>query len=148
MTTYQLRVHSREVFNLSLAYHTGYNLIAIQEDGTTTIQYIDLYTNSTLDIGFHISEPISAQEYTIIGEDGTSRTILWGTQTIHDATMQNTTVEYLTENKVYTSIVIGEIDSVEALKIFNKINRLKIKRLIANYLIILKIRFTAFKSRT
>ena len=27
MVTYQLRIHSREVFNSSLGYHTGYDLM-------------------------------------------------------------------------------------------------------------------------
>ena len=42
MANYQLRIHSRKVFNSSLAYHTGYDLITIHEDGSKTIQYIDL----------------------------------------------------------------------------------------------------------
>ena len=126
---YQLRVHARDVnVNLSpvpggtdIGNHTGYDLITIHEDGSKTIQYIDLYTNSSLDIGFYISAPVPAQEYTITDEDGNSRTILWGTQTAHDGTMQATTVEYLTEYKVYTSTIIDETNSTEAFKAFNKI---------------------------
>ena len=121
MANYQLRIHSRKVFNSSLAYHTGYDLITIHEDGSRTIQYIDLYTNFSLDIGFYISAPVPAQEYTITDEDGSSRTILWGTQTAHDETMQATTVEYLAENEVYTSVIIDMNNSLQALKVFNKI---------------------------
>ena len=62
-----------------------------------------------------------AQEYTITDEDGSSRTILWGTQTAHDETMQATTVEYLAENEVYTSVIIDMNNSLQALKVFNKI---------------------------
>ena len=126
---YQLRVHARDVnVNLSpvpggtdIGNHTGYDLITIHEDGSQTIQYIDLYTNISLDIGFYISAPVPAQEYTITDEDGNSKTILWGTQTAHDGTMQATTVEYLAEYKVYTSTIIDEANSTEAFKAFNKI---------------------------
>lgn len=122
MVKYELRVHVRDViFGLDVGNHTGYDLITIHEDGSKTIQYIDLYTNASLDIGFYISAPVPAQEYTITDEDGNSRTILWGTQTAHDGAMQATTVEYLTEYKVYTSTIIEETDSAEALKAFNKI---------------------------
>ena len=44
MVTYQLRIHSREVFNSPLGYHTGYDLITTREDGSQTVQYIDLYS--------------------------------------------------------------------------------------------------------
>ena len=126
---YELRVHSRDVRadlsplpgDTDIGNHTGYDLITTHEDGSQTIQYIDLYTNSSLDIGFYISAPVPAQEYTIMDEDGNSRTILWGTQTAHDGTMQVTTVEYLTEYKVYTSTIIDETNSTEAFKAFNKI---------------------------
>ena len=126
---YQLRVHARDVnVNLSpvpggtdIGNHTGYDLITIHEDGSQTVQYIDLYTNISLDIGFYISAPVPAQEYTITDEDGNSKTILWGTQTAHDGTMQATTVEYLAEYKVYTSTIIDEANSTEAFKAFNKI---------------------------
>ena len=121
MVTYQLRIHSREVFNSSLGYHTGYDLITTHDDGSQTIQYIDLYTNSSLDICFYISAPVPVQKYTITNENGNSRTILWGTQTAHDGAMQATTVEYLTEYKVYTSTIIEETNSTEAFKAFNKI---------------------------
>ena len=126
---YELRVHSRDVRadlsplpgDTDIGNHTGYDLVTTHEDGSQTIQYIDLYTNTSLDICFYISAPVSVQEYTITDEDGNSRTILWGTQTLHDGTMQATTVEYLTEYKVYTSTIIGTNNSEKALKIFNQI---------------------------
>ena len=122
MVKYELRVHVRDViFGLDVGNHTGYDLITIHEDGSSTIQYIDLYTNFSLDMGFYISAPVPAQEYTITDADGNSRTILWGTQTAHDGAMQATTVEYLTEYKVYTSTIIDATNSTEAFKIFNKI---------------------------
>lgn len=53
--TYELRAHSRNV-NVDLnpeepgetpvGKHTGYDLITIHEDGSRTIQYIDLYSIS------------------------------------------------------------------------------------------------------
>ena len=126
---YELRVHSRDVRadlsplpgDTDIGNHTGYDLITTHEDGSQTIQYIDLYTNSSLDIEFYISAPVPVQEYTITDENGNSRTILWGTQTAHDGAMQATTIEYLTEYKVYTSTIINETNSAEALKAFNKI---------------------------
>lgn len=122
MVKYELRVHVRDViFGLDIGNHTGYDLITTHEDGSKTIQYIDLYTNASLDIEFYISAPVPVQEYTITDENGNSRTILWGTQTAHDGAMQATTIEYLTEYKVYTSTIINETNSAEALKAFNKI---------------------------
>ena len=122
MIKYELRVHVRDVIlGLDIGNHTGYDLITTHEDGSQTIQYIDLYTNISLNIGFYISDPVPVQEYTITDEDGNSRTILWGTQTAHDGAMQETTTEYLAEYKVYTSTIINEINSAEALKAFNKI---------------------------
>ena len=126
---YELRVHSRDVRadlsplpgDTDIGNHTGYDLITTHEDGSKTIQYIDLYTNASLDIEFYISAPVPVQEYTITDENGNSRTILWGTQTAHDGAMQATTIEYLTEYKVYTSTIINETNSAEALKAFNKI---------------------------
>ncbi len=126
---YELRVHSRDVRadlsplpgDTDIGNHTGYDLVTTHEDGSQTIQYIDLYTNTSLDICFYISAPVSVQEYTITDEDGNSRTILWGTQTAHDGTMQATTVEYLTEYKVYTSTIIEKTNSAGALNAFNKI---------------------------
>lgn len=105
---YELRVHSRDVRadlsplpgDTDIGNHTGYDLITTHEDGSKTIQYIDLYTNASLDIEFYISAPVPVQEYTITDENGNSRTILWGTQTAHDGAMQATTIEYLTEYKV------------------------------------------------
>ena len=49
MVKYELRVHVRDViFGLDVGNHTGYDLITIDEDGSKTIQYIDLYTNASL----------------------------------------------------------------------------------------------------
>ncbi len=50
MTTYELRVHSRDVKineNLgSIGKHTGYDLIITDDNGKKTIQSIDLYSNN------------------------------------------------------------------------------------------------------
>lgn len=46
--TYKLQIHSRNVLNIG--NYTGYDLITIYEDGSKTIQYIDLYTNASLDM--------------------------------------------------------------------------------------------------
>lgn len=47
MITYELRVHARDViFGLDIGNHTGYDLITTREDGSQTVQYIDLYSIS------------------------------------------------------------------------------------------------------
>lgn len=39
MATYQLRIHSREVFNSPLGYHTGYDLITYVDGVPTRIDF-------------------------------------------------------------------------------------------------------------
>lgn len=66
---YELRVHSRDVRadlsplpgDTDIGNHTGYDLITTHEDGSQTIQYIDLYTNSSLDIGLLLYLPKNIQ---------------------------------------------------------------------------------------
>ena len=48
MTTYELRIHTRDVSLTEeglgdIGEHTGYDLITTHDDGSQTIQYIDLY---------------------------------------------------------------------------------------------------------
>lgn len=45
MVKYELRVHAHDViFGLDIGNHTGYDLITTHEDGSQTVQYINLYS--------------------------------------------------------------------------------------------------------
>ena len=123
MTTYELRIHTRDVSLTEeglgdIGEHTGYDLITTHDDGSQTIQYIDLYNNNGK-INFYITEiPITVVEYTLIDDTGISRNIKWGNRTFHNGQEVDTTEDYLETYQAYTDSLIS---GSSALTVFNKI---------------------------
>ncbi len=137
--TYELRAHVRDVRvditplpgNTKINRHSGYDMITINEDGTKTIQYIDLY-NDNGKIKYYISAPISAMEYTLVetsitGETTTTK-ITWGQQTFQNGQVIQTNVDYLKDFNVEADIVLDGNEAVEA---FNKI---KLEAALTNFM--------------
>lgn len=133
MTTYELRIHARDVSLTEgglgdIGEHTGYDLITIHDDGTQTIQYIDLYKQDGK-INFYITTtPITVIEYTLTDDTGTSRNIKWGSKTFHNGQEINTTEDYLETYQASTKTLIS---GDNALAVFNKI---KLEAMILNQL--------------
>ena len=123
MTTYELRIHARDVSLTEeglgdIGEHTGYDLITIHNDGTQTIQYIDLYRQNGK-INFYITEiPITVVEYTLTDDTGISRNIKWGNKTFHNGAEIDTTEDYLETYQAFTTTLIS---GSSALAVFNKI---------------------------
>jgi len=123
MTTYEFRIHARDVSLTNeglgdIGKHTGYDLITTHDDGTQTIQYIDLYRQDGK-INFYITTvPITVVEYTLTDDTGTSRNIKWGSKTFHNGQEIDITKNYLETYQAYTKTLIS---GSEALVVFNKI---------------------------
>lgn len=112
MTTYELRVHSRDVKineNLgSIGKHTGYDLIITDDNGKKTIQSIDLYNNNEK-INFNFLS-CSAENYLL--ENGSH--IIWGTQTFQNNQVKNTTSQYLNDYSAEAKIILSGNNALEA----------------------------------
>lgn len=112
MTTYELRVHSRDVKineNLgSIGKHTGYDLIITDDNGKKTIQSIDLYNNNEK-INFNFLS-CSAENYLL--ENGSH--IIWGTQTFQNNLVKNTTSQYLNDYSAEAKIILSGNNALEA----------------------------------
>lgn len=117
MTQYILQAHRNEIDDGKF-YHTGYDLITINDNGTRTIQSLDLARVEAqgMDIGnikIEYKEPVTAKPYAVDGN-----IIWWGDLSDDNAKKYNGDVgEYLNDKDAKT---LKLLENDKALDAFNK----------------------------